>query len=130
MTPKFYQINFHWKMRRPKDPAIAQNLKDCAHKTAMEVDPATTQVLLREDIHETTKKDGQYVKDDPHITVSLKNPQHVKDKTHHSAHGYTKSVKDHGFVKATSDNNVKPDTDKMVWPEGLDEEDEYYPVKK
>ena len=88
----------------------------------------------RSDIHDTTKKNGVIMKDDPHITISLKNPQQAWQKKHLTAHGYTKSMNDVQIVKAEerglkSDDVKDPETGREIWPKGLPTENVVQQVK-
>ncbi|OAA37001.1 hypothetical protein NOR_07277 [Metarhizium rileyi] len=83
------QIEYIWKVARPRNEAIARALMYAAYQTAIQTDPNTTQVLIRSYIHASTRSRGTYRKDDPHVTIAIKNPDTVKGDKHQASHGYT-----------------------------------------
>ncbi|KAL8824481.1 MAG: hypothetical protein Q9170_008139 [Blastenia crenularia] len=133
MAPKFQAVKYQWKCDRPEDPEEADDLMDAAYKATKLREPSPKVILVRSKVHMTTYYGGQYVADKPHITVSYKNAQQVKNKTHGTCHGYTKTAKDLQIVDAKSTGFVKPDATvdnkgKPIWPGGLEEEEKYHPV--
>ncbi|KAL8655969.1 MAG: hypothetical protein Q9210_000566 [Variospora velana] len=126
MPLPYADMTFEWKFARPDDDYAAEDLKYASYLTAIDRDPTTTIICVRMDGHAETRKNGVFVKDDPHITVSTKNPQQVQERTHRTNHGYTVSVTDLTFVRATT-TDVKPDdtpdiNGNPIWPMGLPSE--------
>ncbi|KAL9595330.1 MAG: hypothetical protein Q9219_006507 [cf. Caloplaca sp. 3 TL-2023] len=120
-------ITYVWKIPRPAKDSSARALMAVAYQVAMDKDPNATVVLVRSHVHPSSRRGGQRVKDDPHITVSFKNTEQARLSMHESSHGYTKSMTDWTIIRFHPNNYVKPDNfkdydGKEIWPEGLDEE--------
>lgn len=106
--PHYEVIKYIWKFPRPRHDAEAEDLINAAYTTAKRFDPTTSQILIRSNIHKTTLQDGRYVKDDPHITIAVKNPRQVRDRNHRALHGYTRSENNYRIIDVTPNNVVNP----------------------
>ncbi|KAL8726745.1 MAG: hypothetical protein Q9166_006540 [cf. Caloplaca sp. 2 TL-2023] len=120
-------IKYVWKIMKPEEEHLARQLRAAAYQTAVKTDPNVTTVLVRSSIHGTTWKNGQYVKDRPHLTVCVKNSTQDQQKTHETAQGYTKSMKDPTLTDVRPSGYPKPDNTKdhsgeEIWPDGLPSE--------
>ncbi|KAI4117997.1 MAG: hypothetical protein LQ345_001862 [Seirophora villosa] len=121
------RVTYIWKTKRPVLEDHVQKLMAAAYQTATAVDPNVTTILVRSDLHDWTSKSGKWVKDAPHLTVSLKNPVQEEQKTHETSHGYSKSLDDYVIVRAVPSEYIKPDNTKdrdgdEIWPAGLKSE--------
>ena len=58
---------------------------------------------------------GEPVEDDPHLTVSVKNPATAKKNKHQTAHGYTAHAKSYDVVSVQTNGFRKDDSEKD-WP--------------
>lgn len=83
----------------------------------------STETGDRSGIHASTRVPTeagfQYIPDGPHITVSFKTEQMVKDRTHITLHGYTTSLTSSGLVEVVPGGGAKPDVNEKnepVWP--------------
>ncbi|KAI4195987.1 MAG: hypothetical protein LQ348_002371 [Seirophora lacunosa] len=120
-------ITYIWKYPRPTDQSRALKLMAAAYQTAVATDPNTTSIMIRSDVHSSTKVLGQWSKDEPHLTISFKNRIQEEEKTHETSHGYTKSLDDYTLVRSAPSNYIKRDDIKDVqgrdiWPGGLESE--------
>ncbi|KAL8864692.1 MAG: hypothetical protein Q9198_009702, partial [Flavoplaca austrocitrina] len=75
-------------------------------------------------IHGTTWANGQYKKDDPHLTICAKNATQQQQRVHEAAHGYTTTFDDYTLVQVNPDGYVKSDATKdkrgrEIWPADL-----------
>ncbi|KAG7110478.1 hypothetical protein HYQ44_010868 [Verticillium longisporum] len=85
------------------------------------------EILIRSDIHNTTKIHGKYQKDPkgPHATLCYKDQNQVESGTHVASHGYVRSMADWTYVSATH-HPEKPDSVKKanrkdeIWPPSED----------
>ncbi|KAL9039372.1 MAG: hypothetical protein Q9180_002567 [Flavoplaca navasiana] len=105
-------------MTRPKTEEEARSIMAAAYQTAVRTDPISS------GIHGTTWVNGQYKKDDPHLTICAKNATQQQQKVHEAAHGYTKTFDDYTLVQVNPDGYVKADTTKdkrgrEIWPADL-----------
>lgn len=136
-------ITYVWKIQRPPDDLRARVLMAAAYQTAKRVDPNVTTVLVRlvparnkghivtgltwlvrSPIHSSSRINGQWVKDDPHVTICAKNSTQEEMKTHEAAHGYTVSLDDPTLVRHKPSYFEKPDDTRdyrgnEIWPTGL-----------
>ncbi|KAL8668342.1 MAG: hypothetical protein Q9168_007029 [Polycauliona sp. 1 TL-2023] len=130
--PHYETITYFWKFRPHLEDKA--DLIHAAYTTAKRVDPTATHILIRAGIHSTTAEGHNYVQDDPHITIAIKNPRQVQEGTHLNIHGYTRSSVDPKIIGISPTDMVKPDstTDhrgRVVWPTGLEGEERDYRVK-
>ncbi|KAL9012484.1 MAG: hypothetical protein Q9173_002753 [Seirophora scorigena] len=93
----------------------------------MATDPNTTTVLIRSDVHASTRILGKWAKDEPHLTVSLKNRIQEEEKTHETSHGYTIALDDYTLARSVPSKYIKRDDTKDqdgndIWPGGLQTE--------
>jgi hypothetical protein len=79
----------------------------------------------RSGIHATTKKHGQFQRDDPHITISVKNPQTQANGSHQTSHGYTETMTSARVARVVANNFLNFDSHNNIWPFGLPEEEIY-----
>ncbi|KAL8957710.1 MAG: hypothetical protein Q9193_005092 [Seirophora villosa] len=124
-------VTYLWKYPRPSDQSRAIKLMGAAYQTAVATDPNTTSIMIRSDVHNSTWANGQWVQDEPHLTVSLKNKNQEEEKTHETSHGYTKSLDDYTLVRSAPSNYIKRDDIKDskgrdIWPDGLESETLYH----
>ncbi|KAK4233740.1 hypothetical protein C8A03DRAFT_19230 [Achaetomium macrosporum] len=103
------QIEFIWKVVRPKDEGAPRAIMYAAWKTAIATDPNTTQVLIR------TFKDGVWQLDKPHITISAKNPDTAKEQKHQSSHSYTPHMTSVNVVEVKANPNLFHDSGSPAW---------------
>ncbi|KAL9012787.1 MAG: hypothetical protein Q9173_002462 [Seirophora scorigena] len=134
MMPGYRSIKYVWKVPRPDNEERAQILIEAAFYTAMQTHLTASVILIRSDVpHPTTFQNGAYVKDNYHITISVKNPQQEEDGTHSTTHGYTKSKTDLEIVGVSPNGYINRD-DKLdnkghpIWPAGLAEEQVLHPI--
>ncbi|KAK2800031.1 hypothetical protein FQN50_008270 [Emmonsiellopsis sp. PD_5] len=103
-------------------PARKKSLVALAYATARAQVLAPKAILIRADLHRTTKIDGKYVQDPKgwHGTFAFKTEDHIGQEFHVACHGYTKDKEDfvlkeaeHTDAKADGTNRGK---DRIVWP--------------
>ncbi|GAB1311835.1 hypothetical protein MFIFM68171_02045 [Madurella fahalii] len=110
-------IEYIWKIARPKNEAVARAVMYAAYQTAIATDPNATRVLIRSYIHPTTWEAGKgFVKDDPHITISVKNPDMDKEKKHLTSHGYTPHLNSFNVIKVEPAPRILKDEGSTAWP--------------
>ncbi|KAK3386144.1 hypothetical protein B0H63DRAFT_510749 [Podospora didyma] len=93
-------IEYIWKVARPKNEAIAKALISY--------------------IHPSTRTRGVYVKDNPHLTLSVKNTETAKEGKHQTAHGYTPHINSFNVNNVVPSSNVKDDSMGNAWPAEMD----------
>ncbi|EQL37402.1 hypothetical protein RJ035_003245 [Blastomyces gilchristii] len=113
-------IEYIWKIARPKNETIARALMHAAYETAIQTDPNTTRVLIRSYIHPSTRTRGKYVKDEPHITVAVKNPQLSLNKQHRSNHGYTPHIRSFDVTRVSPADGLTNDGASSAWPDSVE----------
>ncbi|KAL9623412.1 MAG: hypothetical protein Q9160_002305 [Pyrenula sp. 1 TL-2023] len=124
-------VRYVWKIPKPSDQETAQALMSAAYQTAVSADPNVREVLIRSRIHGSTKTQGQYRRDAPHITISTKDEAQRQQRTHQASHGYTQSLQSVVVTRVQPSSYVRPDSDKdksgkTYWPLGLPSEDVAY----
>ncbi|KAK0745744.1 hypothetical protein B0T18DRAFT_410089 [Schizothecium vesticola] len=112
-------IEYIWKVARPKNEAIARALMYAAYQTAMQTDPNTTQVLIRSYIPPSIRTGGIYRKDNPHITLSLKNMETAREGKHQTTHGYTPHINSFN-VEYVVPSIIKDDAVGNAWPADME----------
>lgn len=65
---------------------------------------------------------GRYVKDRPHMMVSFKIEEMIKNHTHITLHGYTTDLRSSGLMEVTAQGGAKPDVNEygVVYPQNDD----------
>lgn len=121
-------VRYIWKIPRPADPRVAQALMSASYQTAMATNPNTVEVLIRSNIHASTRTQGVYRADAPHITIAVKDTMQQASRTHEASHGYTASIASTVVVDVRPSGYSKPDDTKdtrgkEIWPAGLPYED-------
>lgn len=56
------------------------------------------------------------MKEEPHITISVKNPDTEKEKKHVTSHGYTPHVNSFNVVRVEPARKVVKDKESKAWP--------------
>ncbi|KAJ5682885.1 hypothetical protein N7462_006050 [Penicillium macrosclerotiorum] len=113
------QIEYIWKIARPKNDTIAKAIMYTAYQTAIQTDPNPVQVLIRSYVHATTKTPGgKFKKDLPHITVPVKNQAMMVRKTHIASHGYTTKIQSVNVTRVTP-SAAKKDFIGSAWPDTM-----------
>ncbi|OJD22996.1 hypothetical protein ACJ73_05653 [Blastomyces percursus] len=112
-----------WKVARPKNETIVRALMYASYQTAIQTDPNTTRVLIRSYISPSTRTNGAWVKDKPHITVSVKNPQTSQVGQHQTSHGYTPHIKSFDVIRVSPNSNIANDSSSLAWPASMETND-------
>ncbi|EFY94408.2 hypothetical protein X797_010249 [Metarhizium robertsii] len=106
----------------PKKPRLLK-LVNLAYLTARDKTLYPKEILIRSDLHCTTKIGGKYRTDPkgPHLTMCYKDEGQVQRGTHVASHGYVRSMTDWTFVSASHDPEkldtvMRPNGKGRVWP--------------
>jgi hypothetical protein len=67
-------------------------------------------------IHPSTRTRGVYRKDNPHITLSVKNTETVKAGKHQTAHGYTPHIYSFNVNLVIPGAGIRDDAVGNAWP--------------
>ncbi|CCF33698.1 hypothetical protein CH063_05839, partial [Colletotrichum higginsianum] len=118
--PMLWTLVLSSKFKRLRNRRTARALMFAADQPAIQTDPNTTQVLIRSYIHPSTRTRGVYVKDNPHITISVKNPETAKQGEHESSHSYTPHLKSFNVVTVVRGGYIKDDRVGNTWPSEIE----------
>lgn len=79
--------------------------------------------FCRSYIHPSTRTNGAWVKDKPHITVSVKNPQTSQAGQHQTSHGYTPHITSFDVIKVSPNLYIADDSSSLAWPASMETND-------
>lgn len=114
-------VTYLWKGARPFTKEGRLAVMTLAYHTAKAQDPNPVLILIRGTVHESTHRAGVQFRDDAHLTISLKNQSQIDARTHTTAHGYTRSLRDWTLERSCSNGCQGWDEavldGEQIWPD-------------
>ncbi|KAL4961927.1 uncharacterized protein BDV14DRAFT_203242 [Aspergillus stella-maris] len=99
-------MKYIWKIMRPAHEGTARAILQAAYRTAMQPDPTTTVTYIRSLVHPNTIYRGRFVEDEPHITISVKNPHTAATGQHQSSHGYMPHLRSYEVISVSPSGHI------------------------